>query len=274
AKAAIDIAAHDLAAKTLGLPVHRLLGGAVRRRVPLAWAVGLGSTEEMVREAQQYVARGFRTIKLKIGRDPRQDLQNVAAVREAIGPEIALRVDANQGYTVDVAIPTLRRMEAYDLQLIEQPVPRWDLSGMAKIAAALDTPILADEAVFDAHDAWRVIREQAADLINIKIMKPGGLYPSKQVAAVAAAAGVPCLVGSMIEMGPGTAAGLHFAASTPNVLYPSELIGPVMLAGDVICEDRFAPSAVPGYLEVSDEPGLGVSLLDETHPYRRWGEDA
>jgi o-succinylbenzoate synthase len=261
AKAAIDFACYDLAGRSLGLPVYALLGGKFRDRVPLAWAVGLGTVEEMVAEAVTYARAGFPTIKLKIGLDAALDLQVVREVRRAIGPEVAIRVDANQGYDRITAERTLPRMEEEGLQLIEQPIPRWDIDGMAALCRALTTPIMADESLYSLQEAMHLVQRGAADIFNIKLLKPGGLYRSRQVAAVAEAAGIPCIVGSMPEMGVGTAAGLHFAAATRAVSYPSELIGPLMFDGDILAGNPLGDlSRVPGYLAVSDAPGLGVGL--------------
>lgn len=264
AKAAIDFACYDLAGKALGVPVTQLLGGRVRDRIPLAWAVGLGTVGEMVAEAAQYADAGFGTIKLKIGRDPELDLEVVRQVRAAIGPETAIRVDANQGYDTITARRVLPKMEAFDLQLIEQPLARWNLEGMAELCRRMDTPIMADESLHSLQDAFELARRGAADILNIKLLKPGGLYRSKQVAAVAEASGLACLVGSMPELGLGTAAGAHFAASAAVVRYPSELIGPLMFDGDILAGNPFGElQRVPGALTVPDGPGLGVELLDE-----------
>jgi o-succinylbenzoate synthase len=261
AKAAIDFACFDLAGKALGVPAHRLLGGKVRDRIPLAWAVGYGTVGEMVEESVTYARAGFPTIKLKIGRDPRLDLEVVREVRRAIGPEVAIRVDANQGYDRITAQRVLPQMEEVGLQYVEQPLPRWDIDGMAELCRALVTPIQADESLYSLQDAMQLVRRGAADIFNIKLLKPGGLHRSRQVAAVAESAGIPCVVGSMPEMGIGTAAGIHFAAATRGVTYPSELIGPLMFDGDVLAGNPLGElSNVPGYLTVPDAPGLGSEL--------------
>jgi muconate cycloisomerase len=264
AKAAIDFACYDLAGRALGLPAYALLGGKCRDRVPLAWAVGFGTTEEMIAESVTYARAGFPTIKIKIGRDPAIDLEVVREVRRAIGRDVAIRVDANQGYDRITARRVLPRMEEENLQLIEQPIARWDIDGMAELCRDLETPIMADESLYSLNEAFQLARRGAADIFNIKILKPGGLFRSRQVAGIAEAAGIPCIVGSMPEMGVGTAAGLHFAAATRVVTYPSELIGPLMFDGDVLAGNPLGDLArVPGYLTVSDAPGLGVTL-DET----------
>ncbi len=260
AKASIDLALHDLVGKKMNQPVYRLLGGKCRERVPLIWAIGLGDVEEVANEAAEYVGKGFRTIKLKIGLDPKRDIETVKEVRDAIGSDIKLRVDANQGYDYDTAIETLPRMEKYDLELIEQPLPRSEIDGMARLCAKLDTPIMADESMFGTQDAIELIRRNAADIINIKIMKPCGLRGSRAVADIAAAAGIPVLVGSMVEMGIGTAAGLHFAIATPNINFACEMIGLELLADDIIQPAAFLTTCAEGYLELPTGTGLGIDL--------------
>ena len=262
AKAAVDMALYDLVGKALGLPAYKLLGGLYRREVPQAWSIGIADTEEMVKEAVHFVEMGFHAIKIKIGRNPEEDLGHLAAVREAIGPKVKLRVDANQGYRSGEALSILRKMEKYDLEYIEQPLPRWDIEGLAALVAALDTPILADESAFTPQDVINLVRRRAADLINIKVAK-SGLSKGKRMAAIAEAAGMPCMVGSMIELGPGTAAGVHFAAATRNVTHPSELVGPLLFKDDVLERKIFSAEPRGGYWQVSDEPGLGIKLQED-----------
>lgn len=264
AKASIDLALYDLMGKKLNVPAYALLGGKVRDRIPLAWVVGIGTVDEMVAEAVAYVQRyGFQTVKLKIGREPAKDIDVVREVRAALGPNVKIRVDANQGYDVATAIRTLRKMEPYDLELVEQPVAKWNLLGMAEVTAAVETPIEADESMFGYHDAMTLIRLKACDIINIKIMKPCGLYGSKKVAAVAEAAGLTCLIGSMVEFGPGTAAGLHFAAANRVVSHACEQVGGFLFAGDVVEEDFGLTAVENGCLKVPEGPGLGVTLKEE-----------
>ncbi len=260
-KAAIDFACYDLAGKALGQPAYQLLGGKFRDRIPLAWAVGLGTVDEMVEEAVRYARAGFPTIKLKIGVDPRQDLEVVREVRAALGPAVPIRVDANQGYDFLTACRVLPRMEESDLQLIEQPIHRWNIDGMAELCRTLETPSMADESLYSLQDAGQLARRGAADILDIKLLKPGGLWRSRQVAAVAEAFGLPCIVGSMPEMGIGTLAGVHFAAATRAISLPSELIGPLMFAGDVLAGNPLGDlERVPGWITVPDSPGLGVAL--------------
>lgn len=258
AKAAIDIAFHDLLGKILNLPVFQILGGRVRTEVPLSWVVGMQAPEKAIEEAQHYLNKGIKTIKVKIGGDPEKDIQKIRLIRERLGDQFKLRVDANQGYRADQAIKILRRMETFDLESIEQPVPAYDIDGMRQIAEALDTPIMADESVFGLQDAFRVISRRAADVINIKVGKVGGLLPAKKIAALAESANLPCTIGSNLELGIGTSASLHFGLSTPNILYPCDLaIGPFLHEEEII-DPIF--ELTEGRIEPMRGPGLGVSL--------------
>ena len=257
AKAAVEFALWDVAGKALGLPVHALLGGPVRDQVAANQGIGISTPEDMAQQALAAVEAGFGVVKLKVGLDPRQDLVNVRAVREAIGDRASIRVDANQAYPTERAIKLLRRMdEAVDLELVEQPVAAWDLEGMARVCDALDVPILADESLFGLEDAVRLVRTGAADLFNIKTQKMGGLLRSRQVAAVAEGAGIGCLVGSMGESGPGKAADLHFAAATAAITYPSAF-GHHPRVASIISQPIVARG---GFVQLLSAPGLGVDI--------------
>jgi L-alanine-DL-glutamate epimerase-like enolase superfamily enzyme len=258
AKAAIDIAFHDLLGKMTDLPTFQLLGGRVRQEVPLSWVLGIQTPEKAVEEAHHFLKKGIKTIKVKIGGDPEEDIKKIRLIRERLGDQVKLRVDANQGYRSDQAIQILRRMEAFDLESIEQPVPAYDIDGMRQVAEALDTPVMADESVFSLQDAYQVISRRAADIINIKVGKVGGLLPAKKIAALAESANLPCTIGSNLELGVGTSASLHFGLSTPNILYPCDLaIGPFLHQEEII-DPVF--ELVEGKIEPMKGPGLGVSL--------------
>jgi len=263
AKAALDIAYHDVVGKMQGVPVYQLLGGAYRKMVPLSWAIGLGSIEAIIQDAHEAISSGFRTIKVKIGLDAERDMEVVARLRESLGPDIQLRVDANEGYDYLTARSTLPKLEAYNLQLIEQPLPRWDVRGIQDLRSRLDTPILADESLFTIQDAMTLVQKNAADLFNIKLMKLGGLRPAQKLAAIAEAAGIPCMVGSMPELGVATMAGVHFALAVPNVSYPCELIGPLMVSSGIIAGEFYHEENKAIVATASSLPGIGVELLPE-----------
>ncbi len=262
AKAVLDIALHDLNARQLGVPLYTLLGGAVRRSVPLIGAVGLSDTDRMVREAVDLAAQGYLTIKLKFGRDPRSDDDNIRAVLNAIGPDVKLRIDANQACNLVDYLPLFRKLDGLGLEFIEQPLPSWDLAGYRRLCAALDTPILIDEGVYTPHDLMGLIQLQAVDAVNIKILKTG-LTGGKRIAAIAEAAGLPCLVGSMFETGVGTAASLHFAAATPAITRASECAFPLLLSEDVLDGAPYSTHPAEPEWPIPGGPGLGVALRPE-----------
>ncbi|MBK8023131.1 MAG: hypothetical protein IPK19_17315 [Chloroflexi bacterium] len=263
AKAGIDMALYDLNGKCLEMPVYQLLGGVFREKVPLISAIGISTTERMVREADEAVRQGARTVKMKIGIDPRDDLDRVREVRRVIGPEVRFRVDANQGCNLSDYMTTFRRMEAYDLEFLEQPLPTWDLDGLRRLCAALDTPVLIDEGVYTPHDLMTLIRHEAVDAVNIKIEKTG-LSGGKRIAAIAEAAGLPCIVGSMIETGVGTAAGVHFAISAPGVTHACEIGSPAMFFDEDVIEGNPYSTLPPDLCwNVPSGAGLGVTLRKE-----------
>lgn len=262
AKTAVDVACYDAAGKHLGAPVSTLLGGRVRDRIQVGQSIGIKPTDEAVADALTYVEDwGFDSIKVKVGKDPEADVERTKAIAEAVPDRVSVRVDANQGYRADEAVRVFTELEAAcDLLLVEQPVSQHDLAGMARVSDALTTPVLADETVFSPQDATDVVVHEAADIVNIKIMKAGGLFRSRQIADVAAGAELPLAVGSMVEMGVGTAAGAHFAATLPHAVYPSDVKGPSLHEDSVLAE----PIRIEdGYTHVPEGPGLGVELDEE-----------
>lgn len=262
AKGGVDLALHDLIGKRLGVPVFRLLGGRYRERIPLSGGpIGLvGSPAAAAERAAGLVAAGFRTVKLKIGLPGGGDEETVRAVRDAIGPRVELRLDANQAYTADRAIPLLRRLERYEPALVEQPVAGWDLDGLARIAAAVDVPVMADEPVSTPTDVLRIAERRAADIVKIKVMRSGGLFRARKVCAVAEAAGLPVVLGSGHESGIGVAAELHLAAAVRAIPYAGEMVGHLRLVEDLVA------GSIPveaGAAAPPEGPGLGVEVRAE-----------
>lgn len=256
AKAAIDIALHDLVGTAAGVPVHTLLGGAARGSVPLAWVIGLGEIDEVVSEAGDHAARGFTHIKVKGGLDPARDVRLVRALIESLPPEVEVALDANEGYSRADALPTVLAMQDAGLDMIEQPLARWDLAGLSDLRRRLHLRLMVDESVQSIHDALAVVRAEAADIINIKILKVGGLFRARQVMALVEAAGLAVKVGSMPELGVATLAGLHLAASAPEGAVAPDLVGPLMVEGDGLAGDKF-DAGVRGFLVTPTGPGLG-----------------
>ncbi len=277
AKAAMDIAAYDLAGRACGLPVHTLLGGAVRDAIPVTHSIGLMAVEEGEREAGKVAAEGIRTIKIKVGVDPARDVEMVRRIRAAVGPGVALCVDANEGYrTPGEAIKTIRRMEAFDLIYAEQPVH--GIARVAEVARAIDTPVMADESAWNAHDVIEIIERRAAQIVSIYTTKPGGLYRAMEVAAVARAAGIVCNVNGSAELGIGNLANVALAAAAPAVTLSCVIpvstpaaaqrgqIGGMFYKDDLIV----APMELSdGAIRIPTGPGLGIDVdLAKVEQYR------
>ncbi len=268
AKAAIDLAAYDLAGRSLGVPVHALLGGKARDAVPVTHSIGLLDIDAAVAECRQVVAEGIRTIKIKVGVDPARDVEIVRRVRDAVGAGVDLCVDANQGYaTPRDAIRTIRAMEPFVLKYAEQPVEGIDR--MAEVTRAIATPVMADESAWTAHDVLEIIERRAADMVSIYTTKPGGLYRAMEVAAVARAARLPCNVNGSVETGVGNLANLHLAAAAEAVTLscvvpvsmPAEAqsgnVGGIYYTDDLIK----APFELrDGAVVVPDGPGMGIDV--------------
>ncbi|MEM7035023.1 MAG: enolase C-terminal domain-like protein [Chloroflexota bacterium] len=264
AKSGIDVALHDLVAKAQHQSVCDLLGGRKLDRVSVAVEIAGGSPDDMANECLKYVAKNVRAFKPKIGGDPKKDADRLVAIRDAVGPDVSLRADANRGYSVEEAIELCHLAEKYDvdLELLEQPVDYWDLPGMAEVRQAVNIPIEADESCFSYHDAEAIVRAEAADVLNIKIAKAGGLLNSMKIAAIAESAGLKCVLGTAFGLGPKVAAKLHLAAAigTQDSVEFTELglHGPMLIGSD---NERLSlPLDDDGCLPVPNEPGLGIQL--------------
>ena len=261
AKSAVDMAVYDVIGKTLGVRVCDLLGGRVRERVPLSWVVGIQGDDDALEEAVRFADMGFKVIKVKVGSEPDRDVRVVKEIWDAVGGRARLRLDANQGYDVPTAIQAMRKIEEIcPVECLEQPIPRWNIEGLREVKRAIRTPIMVDEAIFGVHDAFKVAAAGAADIVNIKIGKVGGLYPALKVAAIAEAAGMKCAVGSNLELGIGSAAAIHFAASVPVVKIAGDLaIGPFLHERDLI-EPGLTELISNGEALPPTGNGLGVSV--------------
>jgi L-Ala-D/L-Glu epimerase len=217
AKAAVDVALHDLAARRLAVPLVRLLGGT-STRVPTDVTLAAGEVQHLATAATQRVADGFTVLKLKVGTDAASDLARVRAVRSAVGPGPRIRLDANQGWTPREAVRIIGGIAdaGLDVEFVEQPVSRWDLDGLAWVSDRVDLPILADEAVYGIRDLIAVIRRRAADMVNVKLAKCGGLRTARTLLDLAAAHEIGTIIGSMMEthVGVGAAASLAAAHGT------------------------------------------------------------
>jgi muconate cycloisomerase len=270
AKGALIMAAYDLAGRTLQTPVYNLLGGLVRDRVPLSWSLPIVEEAAVLEEAGRMVERGWRILKVKIGRpDPLQDAAVVVALRREVGDEIEIRADANQAYDAATAVQVIRRMEEANVGFVEQPVHRDDLEGMAEVRARVGVPIMADEGAETPEDVVAIWRARAADSVSIYVVGPGGLDRSKRMATIAEACRLRGYVGGALESVIGASAGLHLAASSPAIDLGCEMSGQYLLSDD------FSAEQIPmedGALLVPREPGLGISVDEEKLEHYREGD--
>ncbi len=304
AKAAMDIAIYDLAAREAGMPLYRYLlpkvsEAAARRHIgvpgqacrqdsaqtvtdPSLYGKSLGVTAsaaapgakwenaeiytdltisvnpvpEMVKDAKIAVERGFQDIKIKVGKEGEKDLERIRAIRDAVGDKIGIRVDANQGWTPQEAVQILQKAEKQNLgiSIVEQPVKAEDLEGMAFIKANVKTPVVADESCFHPEDAAEIFKRDAADMVNIKLMKAGGLYEAGKIAAIAEGAGRHCMIGCMLESKVAVSAAAHFAAA-------HQVVTVVDLDGPSLCAENpyiGGPSFDGASIRMNETPGIGI----------------
>lgn len=254
AKSALDMALHDLAGQIAGVPVSCLLGGAPRGPIVSSKAVSVGSAARMVADAKRFVEAGFGTLKIKTGVDASTELAAIAAIRDAVGGGVHLKLDANQGWSLPEATRFLEAAEPFCIQMVEQPLAASDLDGHAELRRRTSIPVMLDESVHSAQDGLRAIERKAADYVNIKLLKTGGLAPARDLAAVCAAAGVACQIGTF-DTSIGSAAAVHLVHASPGIRF-AEINGPTRLEWDVA--SGFAVQR--GRAVLSEGPGLGVEV--------------
>ena len=256
AKAALDIAVYDLFGKRYGLPLYKLFGGYCRS-METDLTISLNEPDEMVRDSLEAVAEGYTALKLKVGNDPALDIRRVQAIRDAVGPAVKIRLDANQGWNAKEAVRTIRRFEAdgLDIELIEQPVKAHDFDGLKYVTDHVETDIMADESAFGPYEVFRLLSMRACDLVNIKLMKAGGLHNAVKIAHFAETMGVQCMMGCMLESKVGITAAASLAAGK-RIVTRADLDAAVLLAEDPVVG---GVSFDKNQLILSDAPGLGIT---------------
>ncbi|HWR08891.1 dipeptide epimerase [Sporomusa sp.] len=256
AKAALDIAVYDLFGKRHGIPLYKLLGG-YRNVITTDLTISVNAPEEMVQDSLEAVAAGYTELKLKVGTDAALDIKRVQAIRAAVGYDVKIRLDANQGWSPKEAVRTIRKFEdmGLDIELIEQPVKAHDFSGLKYVTEHVETDIMADEAAFGVYEVFQLLAMQACDLINIKLMKAGGLHNAIKIAHFAETMGVKCMMGCMLESKVGITAAASLAGGKV-IVDKSDLDAAVLLAQDPVVG---GVSFSKNQIIIPDAPGLGIT---------------
>lgn len=258
-KSAFDMALYDLAAKSQNLPLYKFLGGE-KRSVETDMTIGIGTPEEMVKSALEYQKQGASILKIKLGKKPEVDLERIKAIRKALGPEMTIRIDANQGWSYDESIFCLNEMYALNIEFCEQPMRTWHDDKLPELRKNTKIKIMADESCYNHHDARKLINSNSCDLINIKFAKSGGINEGLKIHEVAKNARMHCMIGSMLESKIALTANLHFAYACSNIKYfdldtclLGHLVDPVI--GGLTYSGYF--------LDIPDAPGIGADADDE-----------
>lgn len=259
AKAAVDIALYDLYGQLYGAPLYKLLGG-YRKEIITDITISVNEPEEMAKDSIDAINRGYNTLKIKVGKDSKKDMERMKAIRKAVGYDVELRIDANQGWKPKEAVRVLRNMEDSGLKIefVEQPVSAHDIDGLKFVTDNVDIPVLADESVFSPMDALNILQRRAADFINIKLMKTGGIYNALKICSLAEIYGVECMIGCMLEAKVSVTAAVHLACAK-NIITKIDLDGPVLCK-----EDPVNGGAVFEEYKITtpDEPGLGIKSIE------------
>lgn len=259
AKAAVDIALYDLYGQLYNAPLYKLLGG-YRKEITTDITISVNDPEEMAKDSLDALRRGYDTLKIKVGKDPTKDLERMKAIRKAAGYDVKLRIDANQGWKPKEAVRILNRMydEGLQIEFVEQPVTAHDIEGLKFVTDNVPIPVLADESVFSPMDALNILQRRAADFINIKLMKTGGIYNALKICSLAEIYGIECMIGCMLEAKVSVTAAVHLACAK-SVITKIDLDGPVLCS-----EDPVVGGAVFNEYRITlpEEPGLGIKGIN------------
>lgn len=260
AKAAVDMALWDLYGQLYKIPAYKMMGGS-RKTICTDITISVNDPETMAKDAADAIARGYDCLKVKVGKEPEKDIARLSAIREVVPKKTLIRIDANQGWEPKEAVRILNGMQerGLDIEFVEQPVKGHDIEGLKYVTERSYVPVLADESVFSVEDAFMILQMRAADMINIKLMKCGGLYNGLKIATAAEVYGVECMIGCMLEAKISVNAAVHLACA-------KQIITKIDLDGPVLCsEDPIIGGAVFNEkdITVSDEPGLGIKGIEE-----------
>lgn len=258
-KSAFDMALYDLAAQHAGVPLYRFLGGNNDKTIITDYTVSIGEPAKMAADAVKIKAQGYPAIKVKLGKDGQKDVERMKAIRAAVGNDIPLRIDANQGWQVEEAIQTLQALAPLDIQHCEEPIARWNYLQLPRVKAESPIPIMADECCGDEHDAERLIQLNACDYFNIKLGKSGGLFKALKMVRMAEAAGIHLQVGAMLESRVAMTAFAHFALCSPQIVH-YDFDTALMFSEDPVTGGIVYKAN--GVVEVPEEPGLGAVISD------------
>ncbi len=259
-KSAFDMALYDIAAQHAQLPLYKFLGGTKNKIISTDMTVGLGSPEKMAKEALEYKAAGFPFIKVKLGTTVTEDVARIKAIREAIGNELPLRIDANQGWTVETAIEVLNALASYDIEHCEEPIAKWNYMELPHVRKSSPIKIMADESCFDHHDAERLAKLNAVDYFNIKLGKSGGIFNALKIVEVAKANNLKLQVGCFMESRLAITALVHFAYSSDLIVH-YDLDTPLLLKEDPVIGGMVFKEN--GIVEIDEVVGIGAKI-DET----------
>lgn len=256
-KSAFDIALHDIIGQHKEMPLYKLYGGKNNKELVTDYTVSLDEPEKMAADALKIKNKGYPAIKVKLGDSGKKDIERIRMIREAVGNEIPVRIDANQGWTVKEAIETLKALDKYDIEHCEEPIAKWNFMRLRKIKKNSPIPIMADESCGDAHDAERLLKLKACDMFNIKVGKAGGVYNAYEIVKLCDKTKMHMQVGAFLESRLGMTASAHLALCSDNIVH-CDFDTPLMFSDDIV--NNGLTYHANGVMKVPDAPGLGASI--------------